>query len=335
MGQNTGKFFAAGASAAVAIVLIVAAPGCSEECVDSLDCRGRGSAGQSMVCENNRCVPGTRPGADGGQDAGGTMDGGSDGDDAGADAGAEDAGADAGLEDGGTVGDDAGMSDAATVFSANLEGAQEVPPNPSTATGTGSFNVVNDGSAINYNITHNVVGATSAHIHRAHAGRNGGVVFNLGTPTPVMMGTIPLDGGVTLEDLRQGRLYVNVHSPMYMGGEIRGQIIQPDELLFSAQLDGGTSSGSAGIIVNPAAQTLLWEVTLNNVTGAAAAHIHHLDGGGIIFPLPGITDDGGFGIGTVDPDGGVVQALNDNEAYINVHDSTGAVIITGETTKLE
>jgi hypothetical protein len=139
----------------------------------------------------------------------------------------------------------------ATSFSASLSGADEVPANASTATGTATLTV--SGSQINYTV--NVTGlqnALLAHIHVAPVGENGPVRLNLcgtGDPQPpCVSGTGVLAtgtngttvGGITFEDLlsamRSGDAYVNVHTdngqpPPNTGpgdlvaGEIRGQVV--------------------------------------------------------------------------------------------------------------
>lgn len=96
-----GKYLAALLSAAVAIPAVLLTPGCTEECVDSFDCRNKGPNGEDFVCVDNSCEAGApQPDAgvveeDAGVDAGVTED-------AGTDAGTEDAGTDAGT-DGGTT----------------------------------------------------------------------------------------------------------------------------------------------------------------------------------------------------------------------------------------
>jgi hypothetical protein len=111
------------------------------------------------------------------------------------------------------------------LFVFHLSGSQEVPPNNSAARG-GCFGQLNEAAAtFSIVCTHNVVGPTLTHIHRAPAGQNGPVAFDLGMPeSPVeatWTGMTPAD----IADLRAGRLYVNVHAGGRPDGEIRGQIL--------------------------------------------------------------------------------------------------------------
>ena len=140
----------------------------------------------------------------------------------------------------------------ATSFSASLSGAEEVPPVPTSATGTATFSV--SGDQIVYTI--NVVGIQNAvvsHIHIAPPGENGPVRLNLcgtGDPLPACVsgtgvlvsasnGTVVGTPTITFDDLlaamRSGDAYVNVHTNDGVGqpntgpgdmasGEIRGQI---------------------------------------------------------------------------------------------------------------
>jgi hypothetical protein len=109
---------------------------------------------------------------------------------------------------------------------ANLSGAQEVPPNASTATGTGWFMVNPFTRAIAGRMEWSGVAATDAHIHRAAPGVAGGIVIR-GTVAP---GVLTINSATPLADdlflaFMQGNLYYNVHSAAVPAGEIRGQLV--------------------------------------------------------------------------------------------------------------
>jgi len=115
-------------------------------------------------------------------------------------------------------------------YKATLSSGEEVPPNPSTATGQAELTLDAATKELSWNITfEGLTGdAVAAHIHGpADIGANAGVVVNLGTAgQPVKS---PLTGKATLTDaqiadLNAGKHYVNIHTAMYKGGEIRGQI---------------------------------------------------------------------------------------------------------------
>jgi len=115
-----------------------------------------------------------------------------------------------------------------TSFSGTLSGAQETPPNNSTATGTANFTYNNDTKILSGTVTYSGITPTAAHIHKAEMGVPGGVIFPLGETSlasPINFTSVPLDS--TQEaDLMNELYYVNVHSTAYPAGEIRAQLIK-------------------------------------------------------------------------------------------------------------
>lgn len=130
----------------------------------------------------------------------------------------------------------------ATTLNAVLNGAQEVPPTASTASGTATVTV--DAARTTINLTLNtagLVGVTASHIHSAIAGVNGGVIFSLFAGPGVFPATLTktltsaeftpdaASGVNTFADavnaILAGRTYINVHTMTNLGGEIRGQIM--------------------------------------------------------------------------------------------------------------
>ena len=124
-----------------------------------------------------------------------------------------------------------------TIYQAQLAGGNEVPARSTAASGAAGINL-KDG-VFTYSIEVNgMTEIVGAHIHLAAAGVNGPIRVNFytGTARPVADGVIlegsftaaDITGGVTFEQLvaamSTGGAYVNVHSPTYPGGEIRGQI---------------------------------------------------------------------------------------------------------------
>lgn len=133
-----------------------------------------------------------------------------------------------------------GRSGGKPVFPArNLSGVQEVPPVDTPATGKAKFGLEASGSELGFNLrVRDLVEVTAAHIHCAPPGQNGPIGITLFSDGPVtqtkFQGTVaePLDPNdcdwANLDnaviELRQGNTYVNVHTPAFPGGEIRGQV---------------------------------------------------------------------------------------------------------------
>lgn len=120
----------------------------------------------------------------------------------------------------------AGTAHGSVTFEATVDGTQMVPPTASPATGTAVL-VLNDAETeVAYTITYSgLEGAeTDAHFHNAGPGQNGSVVHFLppGNPKAGIWAVTVHDVG----ELYAGRVYVNIHTTLYPGGEIRGDISQ-------------------------------------------------------------------------------------------------------------
>lgn len=110
---------------------------------------------------------------------------------------------------------------------ASLSGSQEVPPVKSIATGTSSI-VVGDDKTVSGTIKTTGIKGTAAHIHQGATGINGPHIVVLTMTSPDEW-TIPPGSKLTDEQyqsLKDGTLYVNVHSAAHKDGEIRAQLKQ-------------------------------------------------------------------------------------------------------------
>ncbi len=110
-------------------------------------------------------------------------------------------------------------------FTATLSGANEVPPNASTASGAATLTFNENTKMFSVVVTFTGLNATAAHIHMGAAGTPGNVVFGFPPPiaSPINYTSVPLDSAQEA-DLKAGLYYVNVHTDAYQGGEIRGQL---------------------------------------------------------------------------------------------------------------
>jgi Ca2+-binding RTX toxin-like protein len=144
-------------------------------------------------------------------------------------------------------------------FSASANGAQEVPPNGSSATAslTAALSRGNDALSFSLDIVGLDLGGqiggtsndiTAIHFHNGAPGVSGGIVFGfVGAPNNDMDGDTDIDApgfnvsgewdagegqGTSLTaqigNLLAGNLYVNIHTQAFSGGEIRGQVTSVD-----------------------------------------------------------------------------------------------------------
>ena len=143
-------------------------------------------------------------------------------------------------------------------FKASLVGPDEVPALSNVGSGTLKLLIDFTDTSFHYELTFSDIsgtGATQSHIHMAQKGVNGGIMVffcsNLGNGPPgtqacpangTISGTITaadVIGGAAaqgiavgefaevLKAIRNGVVYANVHSALFPGGEIRGQLV-PD-----------------------------------------------------------------------------------------------------------
>ena len=120
----------------------------------------------------------------------------------------------------------AGARSASVQVFARLDTAQEVPsPHGTKQAAAGSFaGVIRDGTFRGVLATLFLTGPTvSAHIHLGQRGKAGPVVLTLCSgPCPDMIvKRIPAS---VLAAIKKGIAYVNIHTALNPGGEVRGQI---------------------------------------------------------------------------------------------------------------
>jgi hypothetical protein len=127
------------------------------------------------------------------------------------------------------------------LLSASLDGAQEVPPVPTPATGSASITYDTVTNLLSWTITFSgLVGTTTdAHFHGPGAV---GVPAGVRVPIPHTDGLTAdtLIGSATISEAFEVELlselwYINIHSTFRPGGEIRGQVVpEPGTLALLA-----------------------------------------------------------------------------------------------------
>ncbi len=138
-----------------------------------------------------------------------------------------------------------GAAASAQQFNLTLEGSQEVPPVVSTGNGTATVTVDTVTGAIKVEGTYtNLTSpAIDAHVHGpAPVGSEAGILLPL-TVSGGITGTFNGTGTLTPSDvtsLLTGLLYVNVHTSLFTGGEIRAQIVEAGYAIVY----GGNPTGS-------------------------------------------------------------------------------------------
>lgn len=141
-----------------------------------------------------------------------------------------------------------------SIFQAFLYGANEVPPSASKAFGISLF--VYNFNSNTFELATAFAGLSAAptggHIHRGAAGTNGPIIFNFSAflPAAGSGSSIPTNGTLSEADeleLFMGNLYVNLHTPVYPAGEIRGQLV----------FAGGDIPGPGTVVPEPATLILI------------------------------------------------------------------------------
>ena len=219
------------------------------------------------------------------------------------------------------------------MFTARMNGANEVPAVSTTAEGLGIITFDEKKSTMYVNVSLSSLSGdiSGIHIHEGAVGENGPVIFNL---TPFLngnrvKGTIRNITRDQFGKFVSGAYYLNAHTAANPGGEIRGQVLLETDHRFAAQLSGANevpavaTAGEGLFIANLSKSEtevkfhMVFRGLSSDITGA---HIHNAPAGangGVIFDLSGFIS-GNLIDGTWDPTG-FVDALKAGELYVNVH----------------
>lgn len=189
---------------------------------------------------------------------------------------------------------------------------------------------------------------TSAHLHEAPAGTDGGVIVNLsaGISGNLVAST---SAGFTSSMLRAaltGGVYINIHTTLNPSGETRGQLSRLAREGYTISLDGGqsvpsvaTAAHGAGIVsIDRDRSNAHYMVIATGLSGAiTSAHFHNEaagSNGGVIYDLSSKfsltgTEDGAFGYWTSAETGAPFLntyevMFRHDEVYVNIHTAANA-----------
>ncbi len=222
----------------------------------------------------------------------------------------------------------------AQVFDIKLSGDQEVPTTDSQATGECLAYLNNAQTQLTVICQHDVANPVAAHIHRAPAGENGSVILPFNYASSPFKATFSVSNQ-DVADLLAGNLYVNVHSPEFPDGEIRGQIGPAASGGVYFPLEGDqevppvdtTSTGSCIGVLNPVRSMfkLACQNDLEDVTDAGIYRGMEGDTGPLVFSLNAATTAfASVSAGDLDACPGLPGFLDDlwyGNLYVNVASS--------------
>lgn len=246
------------------------------------------------------------------------------------------------------------------VLTAPLTGTQEIPDVSTSAYGMIKLEVSGDraiasGSFRNLSSALNVAIAGGAHIHTGLPGQTGDVVFLLApvTDLDLLNGVFrPAANTFTVDAdqramLRARGMYVNVHSLLNAGGELRGNLMGESANYFFAPLSGVSEAvpvntaargmiameANAGASVAVGSFANLSSPLATAVAGGAHLHTGFAGQGGPILQLLNVDEPGTSGVFSAvnnrfQLSSGALDTLRERMVYVNIHstENTGGEI---------
>jgi hypothetical protein len=221
-------------------------------------------------------------------------------------------------------------------FNFLLSGSQESPT--AVANGSAGYAITTlSGNIFSYEIHYTGISNLSAiHFHGpAGVGENALPVVGLTAGSSPIIGSANLTDG-QVSDLLAGNWYLNLHSPSFPAGEVRGQVVDqlgfaPNTILSGSQevpFVATQAGGAALVTFNPNINELAWNIAYEGLTTAVTMmHFHGPAAAGVnagvrvnMEPISGLASGSAGSI--ILSDAFAAEVLS-GEWYINVH--TGAV----------
>jgi CHRD domain len=182
----------------------------------------------------------------------------------------------------------------------SISNAQEVPMTGSTAMGTLNASYEKNSNKLDYTITYTGLTPTAMHFHKAEVGVAGPVEQEI--PGPYTSG---MSGSLTLTDAQEADLlannwYINIHSAATPAGEIRGQVVTENFVLFTnialsgkeeVPANSSTTTGTFNGVYDKAMKMMTYKISVNGAT-PSAMHLHKAGvgvNGDVVVPIPGLT----------------------------------------------
>jgi len=227
--------------------------------------------------------------------------------------------------------------DEGLTFDTWLSGSQEVPASVTEATGFAAISLSPTFDEITYRVVTDGLSGNldAAHLHNAALGQNGGVLLNLsaGIMGNQLMGSSMDVTQELIAALLTGQIYVNVHTPGFPSGEIRGQAYRlardgygydlcGDQETSAVNAPTATGGGMASIDRHLSNAHVM--VVVSGLTGPlTGAHIHEAmtgEDGGVIFNMTDLHSNGGMFTYWSDGFGmDAARAIQGANTYVNVH----------------
>jgi hypothetical protein len=206
----------------------------------------------------------------------------------------------------------------------SISSAQEVPMTGSSATGMLNVSYEKNSNRLDYTITYTGLTPTAMHFHKGEIGVSGGVEQEI--PGPYTSG---MTGSLTLTDAQEADLlannwYINIHSAASPAGEIRGQVVTEDIVVFTnialsgkeeIPANASSTTGTFNGLYDKVMKMLTYKITVTGAT-PTAMHLHKAGvgtNGDVIIPIPALT--GMTGVLTAEQEADLLAG----NYYFNLH----------------